>query len=320
MHINRAICDSGRAPVAVAAGWPRHAFTLVELMVVIVIIGILASLTLAGLAGVRGRAKIDKTRNTIRKLDDLVMAKYESYQRRRVRATTPFDRLTQLRRLMVYEMPDNWNDVLEDPTDTVFNTTAPSPPRLARGFAAYKQALRAAEKKETKAGNLPFDQSNASAECLYMLVARGGLEPEALEFFRNDEIGDTDGDGAPEFLDAWGRPISFIRWAPGFSPYSSIQVDDSSTHHDPLDPFKEDLAGYALYPLIMSRGPDEELGIFDPLAGAGWIQFLPPNGPGLATIVGLKEAETLGSVMKDENGQDRPAYRDNITSHGLAKE
>ena len=59
MHINRAICDAGRAPVAVAAGRPRQAFTLVELMVVIVIIGILASLTLAGLAGVRPTAKDD---------------------------------------------------------------------------------------------------------------------------------------------------------------------------------------------------------------------------------------------------------------------
>ena len=38
-----------------------------------------------------------------------------------------------------------------------------------------------------------------SAECLQMIVVRGGFAPDAVEQFRSDEIGDFDKDGAPEF-------------------------------------------------------------------------------------------------------------------------
>ena len=54
----------------------RNGFTLVELMVVIVIISILSALTLSGLAGARQRAKIDKTKSTIRKLHEIVIPQY----------------------------------------------------------------------------------------------------------------------------------------------------------------------------------------------------------------------------------------------------
>ena len=74
------------------------------------------------------------------------------------------------------------------------------------------------------------------AEMLYMIVSMGS--PEAMEQFNQSEIGDTDGNGWPEFLDGWGRPIFFLRWAPGFSPYSDIQTmaDPIKHDHDPFDP------------------------------------------------------------------------------------
>jgi hypothetical protein len=61
---------------------------------------------------------------------------------------------------------------------------------------------------------------HAPSECLYMIVAAGG--EEARRQFRTNEIGDTDNDGFPEILDGWGRPIFFLRWAPGFND-SDIQ-------------------------------------------------------------------------------------------------
>jgi prepilin-type N-terminal cleavage/methylation domain-containing protein len=92
----------------------RSAFTLVELMVTMVIIAMLASLTLAGLAGARQRAKIDKTRSTIRKINEIILPQYESYLTRRVpvtggdRTAIAQSRLLNKRRLMTLEMPDQW--------------------------------------------------------------------------------------------------------------------------------------------------------------------------------------------------------------------
>ena len=49
-------------------------------------------------------------------------------------------------------------------------------------------------------------------------------DPEAREQFNESEIGDVDEDGCPEFIDGWGRPIMFLRWAPGFR--SDLQMGD----------------------------------------------------------------------------------------------
>ena len=61
-----------------------RAFTLIELLVVFIIISILSSLMLAGLAGARQRAKTDKTKSTIRKIDSVIRPMFDSYRTRRV--------------------------------------------------------------------------------------------------------------------------------------------------------------------------------------------------------------------------------------------
>ena len=50
------------------------------------------------------------------------------------------------------------------------------------------------------------------------MILAGIREADAtgLEAFEDSEIGDTDDDGMPEILDPWGRPIYFLRWAPGY--------------------------------------------------------------------------------------------------------
>ena len=76
-----------RRTAAFRGGRWRTAFTLVELLVVVVVIGVLASLSLAGLAGARQRGKIDKTKSTIRKLNEIIVPQYESYITRRLTFT-----------------------------------------------------------------------------------------------------------------------------------------------------------------------------------------------------------------------------------------
>jgi hypothetical protein len=120
-----------------------------------------------------------------------------------------------------------------------------------------------------------------------MIVSMGN--PEAMEQFGQDEVGDVDGDGLPEFIDGWGMPVSFLRWAPGFNDSdlqaninsawndaTAIQQRQAATtyDHDPYDTQKVDLqkpdetntsvlvpVGWRLWPLIYSFGPDKKEGL-----------------------------------------------------------
>ena len=300
----------------------RAAFTLVELLVTMVIIAILAALTLVGLAGVRQGAKADKTRNTIRKIDALIRPMYDSYRNRRVmNLPTQPDRLSASvqileakRRLIAYEMPDRWEDV-PLPAEAGRSASGPKavPPGMrsaaVRSYAAARPAL-----PNTLYGG---------AECLYLIVQRSGYDPDALEFFRSDEIGDLDQDGMSEFLDGWGRPISFLRWAPGF--VSPIQIHDSTNTHDPLDPKRIDVAAYALVPLIYSSGPDGAAAApADDQTGFGLADFsrLDPSkkvwtDPSRSMLQMLGSALNQSGVLVGTPASDEAL--DNITNHDLLK-
>lgn len=274
-------------------------FTLVELMVVATVMAVLMTLSLAGMAVTRHRVRMEKTRNTIRKLHEIVAAHHESYLHRRVPYTVAAPaplaesraRLEAIRRLMVHEMPDCWADVAASPT-VVMNTL---PPHLQTGPVLGYASSRPAT----------ISPGVEAAECLYLIVSRGGIEPDLMEQFRSDEIGDTDGNGAPEFLDAWGNPIGFVRWAPGFLG-SLLQKPDAVNFHDPFDPHRVDVAGYALVPLIVSAGPDGQFGL-NPLAGPtvspGWLSA------GLASLVTTRP--TFGTV------DGTAAAADNLANHDL---
>jgi prepilin-type N-terminal cleavage/methylation domain-containing protein len=57
--------------------------------------------------------------------------------------------------------------------------------------------------------------NTARSEVLYALLVEG-RGPLGSVFNRDDfsdkEVQDTDGDGLPEFVDAWGQPLAFFRW------------------------------------------------------------------------------------------------------------
>jgi hypothetical protein len=125
--------------------------------------------------------------------------------------------------------------------------------------------------------------ANQGAECLYLIITLACGDGEARSQFGEDSIGDTDGDGAYEFLDGWGHPIEFLRSAPGFD--SQVQINANSfgstspkdnaawkaaaaSDHDPFDLYRVDqlpdgsgTAAFRLVPLIYSPGRDETLGI-----------------------------------------------------------
>jgi len=246
----------------------RQGFTLIELLVVVVIIALLASIVLGALSAAQELARQQRTKATIAKLDSVIMRKYDAYFTRRVPISTQGMttqqaaqlRLDAIRDLMRMELPD-W------PTDVT------NPP--ATGIATPALAVRYAQSPLPGAGS-PF----APAEMLYLIVSIGSAKD--IQLFNQSEIGDTDEDGCPEFIDGWGRPIMFLRWAPGFIPANGahgIQTGDAVNDHDPFDVLKLEPAAFHLTPLIYSGGPDREYGLSTGQGGGG-TGVGAPNPPG----------------------------------------
>lgn len=289
----------------------RQAFTVIELMVVISIIALLAAMAASALSNAAEMAREQRTRAIVQKLDQLIMERWDSYRTRSVpykpaAADTPrtraLARLNAIRELQRMEMPDNINDVWDDP---VILAAIPS---AARGYRRRAQPV----------GTWTGQYENA--ECLYLIVSnmKDG-EKNAIEFFTSSEIGDVDDDGMPEILDGWGEPIHFLRWAPG---YRSDATPSALTHQsrdpgkpDPFDPIRADPRvdpsldtdpsndTFALTPLIFSSGPDREAGV---TASGGTFHYsatTPKNDPFTTSPneFGLIYAETQAA--------------DNITNH-----
>jgi prepilin-type N-terminal cleavage/methylation domain-containing protein len=235
---------SSRKPKHRHLAHPDSGFTLIELLVVVVIIGILAAATMAGLIKTRETARHKKTEATIAKLNDVIMRRYERYIIRRVpisthgmdRAAANRARLNGIRDLMRMEMPERLKDITAAPV------AVPSRPALAVLYGSLYQAS-------------PPSDEYGPAECLFLIVNTGSADDRSL--FKNSEIGDVDGDGWQEFIDGWGRPIYFLRWAPGFAE-SEIQIADPVNNHDPFDTHNVDPGAYHLYPLIYSAGAAKE--------------------------------------------------------------
>ena len=280
-------------------------FTLVELLVTIVILSILSSLSLAGLNVGRQRAKRDRTLATISKLNAVIQEMYDDY------ATRSIDDAL-LPQLMTYEMPDQWVDVRAETEFSSLNRSLRTGP-----VRRYSRMVPNPGARTTYSANL------ANAECLWLCVARSGFQPDAIEQFRPDELTDLDNDGAKEFADGWGKPIYFLRWAPGFvDPYSPIQTPTdiaeavsaipAATGATPTQSWR--LVTSRLTPLIYSAGPDEATN--DSLSG--------PDGYGLQRAGGSRTPPYspfqagLDTIGAPRTGTSTPsAYRDNITNHDI---
>ncbi len=286
----------------------RRGFTLVELLVTITIIAMVAGMSFGALQWARRAAAEEKTRQTIAKLNSIIMRKYESYRTRRAPISTTGltpaqsaqKRLDALRELMQMEMPERFADITTNPINYSDwgSTTIISRP------AASQRYLNILNSTKT----LPTED-NASAECLYMIVSVNN--PEELAHFRPDEIADTDEDGRPEFIDGWGMPIRFLRWPAGFVQTSSaaapLQSGIATTDHDPFDTRKIDATAYKLTPLIYSAGPDKTYGLnsgdsayFYDYATAGRLDPYASSG-----------GNRIGAPLLT----DTTSHLDNITNH-----
>ena len=273
---------------------------------VVAIIAIMATIVMGALNIARESAREARTKATIMKIHDVIMQKYDAFLTRRVPVDTTGMaprvaaqvRLKAIRYLMMMEMPDRAADI-----NTAAATAAPID--LGVGGAKlpwsslavlYGQKLAA---QQPKANMLP-------AKCLYMIVTMGS--PEAREMFSDSEIADVDGDGWPVFIDAWGNPIMFLRWAPAFTleaGLSDIQTNNADTSHDPFDPMNTEQGAYKLIPLIYSPGRDRHYCI-DVKGNFSYQQNPSPYASG----AGAPGAETPGDGKTN-------MYYDNIHNHHI---
>jgi prepilin-type N-terminal cleavage/methylation domain-containing protein len=256
----------------------RRSFTLTELLVVIMVISVLASSLMFAMYNAVQQAKESRTRAQIAKLHELLATRWDGYRTRSIRyiidtVNTPSValqasartylarnpgalatvRLNLLRDLMRLEMPDRKLDVTDPPVSYPVNVG---------GQTAYVMIARPAVAREyfrrSSAATATWDDTHQDSECLYMIVsAMRDLASNGLDFLHEGEIGDTDGDGMPEILDAWGKPIAFIRWPAGFLVHPGKDLewgvsgvdDDANTNTDDFSeagwPSTDDIPNYS---------------------------------------------------------------------------
>jgi prepilin-type N-terminal cleavage/methylation domain-containing protein len=369
----RAPGDHSSQPLVPSPQSRRAGVTLIELLVVILIISILASLVL-GVAAVAGEtARQAQTKHIVERLHTLLTEFYGTFKSRRVRlnpkvetaiAALPTNvsaaqrrqllaeaRLYALREMMLMEVPDRWSDIMLMNIGTGIGLTPQLPIYLdPTGTGSYgRTPLAAAYLRRYQQVTAPFTTpeqwealtDNQGAECLYMIITLACGDGEARSQFKEADIGDTDGDGAPEFLDGWGHPINFLRWAPGFD--SQIQLNannyasrtdpnwikDAAKDHDPFDIYRVDQQSdrppaFRLVPLIYSRGRDETFGIritpkhvtWLPTVGIPSTDLMLPKYPRLTPyypVADIDDATTAYLGTPDSNG----TAADNIHNHLL---
>jgi prepilin-type N-terminal cleavage/methylation domain-containing protein len=226
----------------------RRAFSLVEVLVTVAVILTLASMTMAAVSVANGSGKKVRTRTVIAKIDAIIMAQYESYAGRSVAATSDAARGEALRALAKGDLPDTWS--------TVAALAAKSESELTPHQRAYVAVWKSVDQAQVVV-------SNASPECLFLAVMHGGLadclDCDSLRI----EVGDTDNDGMPEFLDAWNRPIGFVHAPSGLRlPFNSnANFFSSALPFDPVVATSLGAKGGLMRPLIVSAGTDGALGL-----------------------------------------------------------
>jgi len=323
-------------PSAIRTRGTRNAVTLVELLITIAILATISAVFLGASRSAMEFSRSSRTKATINKLDKLLMERWASYSTRRVDVpilagtsgnAAAWARLDATRKLMMLEMPDRWSDLLGD---TVENSPPINPPAI-RGTIPIVEISRTAPPADDY-GTLPLTypsltraylrrydrldpsdpekiRENQSAECLYMIILLATGDGEARTLFSQQDIGDTDEDGAPEFLDGWGNPIGFIRWPSGFVAESDLMSGDADADHDPFDHFRRDNTAYRLVPLIFSIGADDDSDINT--SGITVTSLTNPPDPYASNY----DSAQLGVAQDRDDPPDGEGWHDNIHNH-----
>lgn len=219
----------------------KHGFTLVELMLVITIIAIITALGLTVYNGAEEDALINRTKSQIERISNVINTKLEEFVYRipPIRLDPATYSLEEIRlinlaakeELLRVEFPTRSNDLLND-TDgaDAISTPFSSPPAPAQylfplnaldnptsydwaNFPEPQMVVRYRAKMGMPTNGEDFGSdwspTHDGAELLYAILSLMTLETgdSALSILRANQFADTDDDGYPEVIDAFGDPL-----------------------------------------------------------------------------------------------------------------
>jgi prepilin-type N-terminal cleavage/methylation domain-containing protein len=275
----------------------RRGFSLVELLVVVSIMLVLMALVGGGVSAARGSQKRQATQSLITKLDAVLDQQFATYASRSVPqpsdanndgqpdypwgCTKATYRATYLRRLASAEMPDSWADVRK-----IVDGSSGLP--LTAPQNAYKSVYQSLN---------PTDQYS-DAECLFMIVMQGGIA-DCLECgeLKSSDKNDTDGDGAFEFIDDYGKPIHYVLW-----PAALQLPPGAGNFFSTTPPFSAGTPQFAkggtMRPLIYSNGPDglDDIGVNASGNLAANAQCGDPTGSPVGGAIGGGAADNITNL------------------------
>lgn len=207
----------------------RDGFTLIELLMAISIITILATLAIAVLRGAENDARAARTATIVGNIRTVIQRRMESYETRTMPfrfehiGVTDVSEMRQIRKRILTEwfraeMPTSFADLEQFPSTASLGNgnsevVAAAQRLLLRPPAMVSRLRRSmffsapdAAGTATHANDTTFQD----AECLYAILNNSwDGDRRGTHFLTPSEIGDTDGDGLPEVLDAWGDPLVF---------------------------------------------------------------------------------------------------------------
>ncbi|MCY2962374.1 MAG: type II secretion system protein [Planctomycetota bacterium] len=291
----------------------RGGFTLIELMIVITIIVILAGLTIRVSMGMINQGREAATKSTIQKINRLLDSRLQAFQRKyggnddtslaRLKNTTEWSLAGNLK-----TSPNNLD--LSNNQRVIITRKLLYMKWFPQVSGEVNLSLfPGISAARTTNGGTAVD---SNSEILYaMLLDSQGLgeATSGLIDFNTTEFADTDLDGLPEFIDAWGEPIKFYRWPtrlfrpddegagtpidPPSAKYASrltVQgLRPSDLKRDPMDPLGQcsNINNFETFfhqlntfyaPLIISGGTDKNIGLLDPSDGFGRLGELSDPG------------------------------------------
>ncbi|MGE3316959.1 MAG: type II secretion system protein [Planctomycetaceae bacterium] len=203
----------------------RSGFSLIELLVVITIITLLAALLAFTIPNIISTANETATKGTIKKVNELLGKRLHAITR---------------------EFKDQEDRAVGGlPAYAIdFLSAAGGDKELAKVLGKKAFIRRHLPMTFAEAERTPtVDDSNHStatenAELLYYVLTNGpqfDAAPVDTDIFRSTELADTDGDGAMEIVDAWGRPLRFYRWPTRLiRPATSGNEDDAQGVEDAI--------------------------------------------------------------------------------------